>query len=124
MTPTELTTIIASGTAIGGLLVGWGITWGATKHTLGTLTKSVDALKGEFINHKDNREIHIDPKRDDKALNDLKDSISSHFFDVKKSLETLNFRCEKRGDDCGRHFSHLENRISAATGKPNGESGK
>ena len=124
MTPAEWTTMVGVVTGICGVLVGAGFRVGIDRHTLRVQGESHIQLKEQFIKHKDDREIHIDPRRDDKAMQTLITNFNGHFEEIKSSLNALNIRCETRGGECIRHFATVERRIAAATGKANGDSDK
>lgn len=117
MGPGEWTAI---GTAAG-MLIGFGAVWGASKASLNGLRKSHAALKDEFGKHRDNHRIHIDPDRDPAALNMMERTIMKRFDSQDTVLNTISQRCEARGRECGQHFTNLDLKIAAQTGKANGD---
>lgn len=121
MTPVEMTSIVGAVAGMCGMLIGAGIRFGMDRHTLKTQGESHQSLKSEFVKHKDDKEIHIDPKRDDKLETIFRDGIHASLNDIKSQLVTLNMRCENRGAECVGHFGSLERKLAAATGKANGE---
>lgn len=115
--------LVALGTLGGtaaGALIGSGIAWGMLKKTVASLSESHGKLKAEFVYHKDDREIHLDPRRDEKAEKDFRTGLEAHFAEIKQSLGVLNTRCEARGGECNKHFANVELKLAAATGKVNG----
>lgn len=101
-----LIAIVAPVSAGAGILIGFGMKWGSKTTTLRSLNKSHDGLKQEFIRHKDNKQIHRDPERD-----------SASMADLKSLLVKIDTRCEKRGTECMRHFSQVEQRVARYTGR-------
>lgn len=105
MTTTETITLFTAFGSGAGVLIGFGIAWGATRAGL----QSLGGLKKEFGAHKDNTEIHIDPNRDPATLSA-----------ITALLERIDKRCENRGQVCAEHFSRVEQKIAAATGRIHG----
>jgi hypothetical protein len=103
------------------MLIGFGVVWGASKASLNGLRKSHSTLKDEFIRHKDNTKIHIDPDRDPAALHIMEGTIMKRFDSQDTILNTISQRCEDRGKECGHRFSSLDLKIAAQTGKANGD---
>lgn len=120
MTIIEVTAICGVTGSIG-LILGWGITWGKTKQMLQSLVDGHEGLKKEFIEHRRDLRIHIDPDRDQKSASDFRSYLNDHFAELREQISRLDGRCEKRGTDCAGHFGVLERRIAAATGKSNGD---
>jgi hypothetical protein len=112
-----LTTIAGAG----GLFVGWGIAWGTTRKTVTTLVSEVRIVKESIEKHHADRRIHVDPERDGQILEGLRDLIDENFAEIKATLKQVNTRCEARGMDCTKHFTGLEKKLAAYTGKSNGE---
>ena len=102
-------------------LIGLGISIGIWRTTLKTLRESHGKLKTEFIEHKSDRTIHIDPERDAASEDTVRKAIADGFANVNVRLDRIDSRCEGRGRDCANHFESLGNRISAWSGKANGE---
>ncbi len=121
MTTAELIVTSAGGGAILAYAIGVLRNYFRNETGLQTVSKSHNNLKTEFINHKDNRAIHLDPQRDAKAAGDLKDMIADGFDSVNGRLDKIDQRCEARGDKCSAHFTRVENKIAAMSGKVNGE---
>lgn len=116
MNPTEWTAL----STVAGALVGCGAVWGAAQATLRTLKASHAALRDDLSRHVIDRDIHIDPKRDRIAADQLKDFLSKEFAIINDQLEKIDKRCEERGRSCPDHFTALEKKLAAFTGKANG----
>jgi hypothetical protein len=117
MSPTEITTL---GTG-GGVLVGMGIAWGFFKASLGYLKDSVHQIKADMTKHHEDKMIHLDPVRDKDQSSMMMRFLEEKFDDVTDRLEVINERCERRGGECANHFSNLEKKYAAITGKANGQ---
>lgn len=115
---------IYGGIGAAGAVIGWIVrgtrAWTGVEKDLQAIQKSHFNLKDKFIEHKDDRDIHVDPRRDSDSLLGLKEMITSNFSAMNIRLDRIDGRCEKRGEMCSEHFSRVEQRISAATGRTNG----
>lgn len=107
--------------SVAGALVGFGVVWGTARASLNGLRKSHAFLEDQFIHHKDDRSIHVDPPRDHAAVAQLREFISEKFALVNRRLDVIDARCERRGEQCIEHFSHLERKVASVTGNANGE---
>jgi hypothetical protein len=106
--------------SVAGMLLGAGVAWGILKSRTSSLGASHQRLKADFITHKDNKEIHIDPVRDKRSTEDYRESVNANFGEIKQMIGKLDARCESRGHVCTGHFVSLETKIAAATGRANG----
>src|SRR4030042_4650075 len=86
-------------------LIGLGISIGVWKTTLRALRDSHSRLKDAFVDHKDDRDIHVDPRRDTAAL-----------FVIQTTVSRIDKRCEERGNICAGHFTSVERKIAAQSG--------
>lgn len=111
---------VAGGTILGYLLNG-ARKWFQQESTVETLSGSHKKLKEEFIGHKDDHKIHLDPERDPAVIRELKETILDRFDRVDGRLDKIDNRCEARGKECTNHFTGLERKIAATTGKANGD---
>jgi len=112
---------IASGIfAAAGIAVGAGIAWGAVRTRQGIIMESHENLKKDYIKHKENSTIHIDPQRDARTAQEFRQMVRENFADIKEQLEEIKESSQKRLEGCTSQFNKINNRISAITGKPNG----
>jgi len=107
--------------AVGGFLLRGAFGFGAKKQKFDGLVASHDGLKKGFVAHETNTRIHIDPDRDEKAMDKFEHAIFARLDEIGGQIKTLDARCERRGETCGGHFAAVERKISAITGKANGE---
>jgi hypothetical protein len=94
---------------------------------LAILTKLYDALQADMGRHHQDRDIHIDPRRDAATMQGLRDLVAQGFeaighrqAEMMERLDRIDSRCETRGKECAEHFSKVKERIAAATGRTNG----
>ena len=129
---------IYGGIAAAGAIVGW-IVRGTrafagkekdletAQRDVSVLMKLYDSAVADFGNHKVNRDIHIDPRRDAATMQGLRDLVAQGFeaighrqTEMMERLDRIDSRCETRGKECAEHFSKVKERIAAATGRTNG----
>jgi hypothetical protein len=104
-----------------GMILGLGVAWGIFKHSHKVLADSHTRLKSDYFDHKENRQIHIDPERDQASEDAYRESVTLSLQKIEASTSQVNERCLRRAMDCGAHFVSIEKKLAAATGKPNGE---
>lgn len=107
-------TVIGSGVA--GSLLTLAVKWGINLKGLSTLGQSHEKLKYRFVNHETNTRIHRDPDRDPKNDDDLKSHMDKNFHEIKETMNKIDNRCEKRGEECARHFAQVETKIAFSNG--------
>ena len=104
-----------------GMILGLGVAWGMYKHSHKALADGHARLKSDYFSHKENRQIHIDPERDQAAEDAYRESVTNSLRKIESAIAQVNDRCLIRTKDCAGHFLAVEKKLAAATGKPNGE---
>lgn len=117
----EITAAVGVVSAAAAWLIRGTRTWTNKEKDLEAVSKGHESLRQKFDDHERRSDIHIDPRRDAASVQGLRDMISDSFQMVYERLDKIDSRCEKRGEVCANHFSHVEQRISAISGKTNGE---
>lgn len=121
LTPAEWATVGGFVGASITVLVGYGVMWGKQKTMLNYVANTTKELVSSVELHNMSKELHLDAARDNKYNEQLSRQIFDGFTRLNAVVEIINMRCEKRGDACVGHFSHIEKKLAVMTGKVNGE---
>ena len=81
----------------------------------------VKKMRDQVDNHHLDTTKHIVSGREDRILEIIKETITDALDGLGRRLDKIDSRCEARQQSCADHFTRVESRISAKSGKINGD---
>lgn len=81
----------------------------------GHLNACLENLKTGLDAHRDDRDIHVDPRRDPGSMEELKSMLRDSFASTHQRPDRIDERCERRLAGCRGHFARPDRKVAAIT---------